>query len=516
MDKPLVSVVIPTFNSEKTIGKCLESIKNQTYKNVEIIVVDKNSNDKTVEIAKRYGVRVIKGNYNKPQARNIGILNAKGEIVFLSDSDFVLEKELIKEAVEVFRKNKCDAIFVPEEFEEKNFISSCKNLEKIIYKGNKIIESPRIYKRWVFDEVIFDEKNEGPDEYDFYISAKKIGIKEACINSKIILIEPYINLKKKFNHGRYFSYYEKKHSKDKIVKNQVSFAYRMSLLIKSFKLSFVKTLGLVFIKTLEYSAFMLGRFFGKFDRKIQRLNMNIREEFDIIGENYGEMMYAGTLGNIFVDKMEKKEVFEVIEKLNLKEKSSILEIGAGSGRWTSEFIKLNYKVTALDISKSMCVYLGKKFKSIEIVCGDIESVKLKRKYDVIFSFRSFKYVLNIDDAIENIKSNLKPKGFIIVEMPNKNNFFYFLPYILSPIIYGLTGRVGKYFINSEFVTEKKFKNYLKKNGFDIILVKKLFFFPHKFYSRVNNQKMLTFMEYIDRIFSKISPRSFLFVVRMNE
>ncbi|MFH7873662.1 MAG: glycosyltransferase, partial [Candidatus Aenigmatarchaeota archaeon] len=49
--KPLVSIIIPTYNSEKTLAKCLESIKNQSYKNIEIIVVDRFSKDKTAEIA---------------------------------------------------------------------------------------------------------------------------------------------------------------------------------------------------------------------------------------------------------------------------------------------------------------------------------------------------------------------------------------------------------------------------------------------------------------------------------
>ncbi len=54
MENPLVSVIIPTYNSSRTLEKCLESIKNQTYKNVEIIVVDNNSTDNTKEIAKKY------------------------------------------------------------------------------------------------------------------------------------------------------------------------------------------------------------------------------------------------------------------------------------------------------------------------------------------------------------------------------------------------------------------------------------------------------------------------------
>jgi probable beta-1,3-galactosyltransferase len=58
MKNPLVSVIIPTYNSSRTLEKCLKSIKNQTYKNIEIIVVDNNSIDNTKEIAKKYTGKV--------------------------------------------------------------------------------------------------------------------------------------------------------------------------------------------------------------------------------------------------------------------------------------------------------------------------------------------------------------------------------------------------------------------------------------------------------------------------
>jgi len=112
---PLVSIVIPTFNSEKTIGKCLESIRDQTYKNVEIIVVDKFSEDKTVEIAKSYGARIIQDYGERARAKNIGLKHAKGKYVLFVDSDMELSKNVAKECVELMEKdNKIGGIIIPE------------------------------------------------------------------------------------------------------------------------------------------------------------------------------------------------------------------------------------------------------------------------------------------------------------------------------------------------------------------------------------------------------------------
>jgi glycosyltransferase involved in cell wall biosynthesis len=74
--EPLVSVVIPTFNSERFLERCLRSVKAQSYSNIETIVVDNYSTDGTREIAQSQGARVIQGYFNKPEARNVGILNS--------------------------------------------------------------------------------------------------------------------------------------------------------------------------------------------------------------------------------------------------------------------------------------------------------------------------------------------------------------------------------------------------------------------------------------------------------
>jgi glycosyltransferase involved in cell wall biosynthesis len=83
-----ISVVIPAYNEEKLLGKCLKSLKNQTEKPFEIIVVDNNSTDQTAAIAKKMGARVIT---EKQQgisfARNAGFDAAKGGIIARIDAD---------------------------------------------------------------------------------------------------------------------------------------------------------------------------------------------------------------------------------------------------------------------------------------------------------------------------------------------------------------------------------------------------------------------------------------------
>lgn len=87
----MISVIIPAYNEEKLISPCLESVKNQSYKApYEIIVVDNNSIDKTVEITKKYNVKVVG---EKQQgvifAKQKGLMSAKGDIVAILDADSI-------------------------------------------------------------------------------------------------------------------------------------------------------------------------------------------------------------------------------------------------------------------------------------------------------------------------------------------------------------------------------------------------------------------------------------------
>src|SRR5689334_15994468 len=99
MKNPLVSVIVPSYFSAATLDQCLESVAKQTYKHIELIVVDNHSTDGTLAIAKRYTDKVFTKGPERSAQVNYGVSKAKGEYIYKIDSDFVLEPTVVEECV---------------------------------------------------------------------------------------------------------------------------------------------------------------------------------------------------------------------------------------------------------------------------------------------------------------------------------------------------------------------------------------------------------------------------------
>jgi glycosyltransferase involved in cell wall biosynthesis len=104
----IFSIIIPAYNEEKNLGKLLESIKKQDYKDYEILVSDAGSVDKTTAIAKKYSCRIVKGGL-PAKGRNNGAKYAKGDILLFLDSDIILPKYFLKKSFLEFKKRNLDA-----------------------------------------------------------------------------------------------------------------------------------------------------------------------------------------------------------------------------------------------------------------------------------------------------------------------------------------------------------------------------------------------------------------------
>ena len=102
--KPLVSIVIPAYNYERFVGRAIDSALDQDYGNIEVIVVDDGSTDRTADVAHRYGprVRVVEqANQGLAGARNTGIRESSGDLLFFLDADDLMDRNAISQLVSI-------------------------------------------------------------------------------------------------------------------------------------------------------------------------------------------------------------------------------------------------------------------------------------------------------------------------------------------------------------------------------------------------------------------------------
>ena len=112
----LVSVIVPVYNSEKYLRQCIESTINQSYKNIEVILINDGSTDNSGEMCDAYAlsdnrIRVIHTKNNGPAAaRNIGIKNSKGSFIFFIDADDFIENNALNLLIENYNQCRADII----------------------------------------------------------------------------------------------------------------------------------------------------------------------------------------------------------------------------------------------------------------------------------------------------------------------------------------------------------------------------------------------------------------------
>jgi glycosyltransferase involved in cell wall biosynthesis len=153
-----VSIIIPTMNSAKTLHKCLESIRLQSYKDIEIIVIDGHSSDNTTEIASKFNARIYLSTGERTTAKNFGISKSTGNFLFFVDSDMILQPEVVSECVSVCSHD-CTVvgIIIPERSVGSGFWVRVRDFERTLYAGSKI-ESARFFRKsFVVQAGGFDE-----------------------------------------------------------------------------------------------------------------------------------------------------------------------------------------------------------------------------------------------------------------------------------------------------------------------------------------------------------------------
>ena len=184
-----ISVVIPTYNDEKDIGKCLSTLKRQTFKDFEIIIVDGHSKDNTIKIARKYNVKIFYENIGtRGGACNIGVRKTRGKIIVFTDADAYFPINWLSKIWKEFEKDKKLTVLGGNDiiddnkpfFEKAVFQIDLAKRENVLIKDayKRIRGCNSAYKRNAFiKEGGFNPKLASIEETEFHYRLHKKGYK---------------------------------------------------------------------------------------------------------------------------------------------------------------------------------------------------------------------------------------------------------------------------------------------------------------------------------------------------
>ena len=176
MTRLLVSVVVPTRNSGRTLAACLTSLRAQSYPDVEVIVVDNSSGDDTVDIATALADRVLNHGPERAAQRNLGLLQyAAGNVFGYIDSDMILGPRVLSSAVEAIAGGTV-GVYVPEVILARGAYGAMRRFERSCYDASPL-DAVRFFRSEDFKAVGgFDEAlPSGTEDWDLDLQLKSRG-----------------------------------------------------------------------------------------------------------------------------------------------------------------------------------------------------------------------------------------------------------------------------------------------------------------------------------------------------
>lgn len=199
----LVSVIIPAYNREGTIKKAIDSVLCQTYRFIELIVVDDCSTDRTREVVKsikddRIQLICCEKNSGACVARNIGVKHAKGEVIAFQDSDDIWRENKLEKSLYYLEKEKAELVFSALVRKEKvngvlkrsvlpayNLNHESDKIGRAMYQ-NCVSTQTIVAKKSVLEKVCFDPAFPRFQDWDFIIQALLKGIKVYYIDEPLV------------------------------------------------------------------------------------------------------------------------------------------------------------------------------------------------------------------------------------------------------------------------------------------------------------------------------------------
>lgn len=211
-----VSVVVPVKNTARTLDACLRSIREQTWPDVELVVIDNFSDDGSWEIAQRHAHHAEQAGPERSAQRNLGTERATGEWILWIDADMELPATIVERAMRAVIDDRADGVFVPEVTIGEGFWTACRALERTCGIDEIMVQSPRLVRRsYLLESGGFLESLSGTEDAELRSRMIDAGMRLTWIPDLIIHDEGDMSfsfiMKKRYYYGRGLSSYGQRH-----------------------------------------------------------------------------------------------------------------------------------------------------------------------------------------------------------------------------------------------------------------------------------------------------------------
>ena len=240
--QPLVSIITVVYNGVKTLEQTIQSVLNQTYKNIEYILIDGGSTDGTLDIIKKYEDQIAfwvsesdKGLYD---AMNKGISKANGTIIGMVNSDDWYEPNAVELIVKAYRQNPEKKIFHGDRFDiledgTKQLRKFHASRFKFLYYGMTYNHPSMFVHKAIYQENSYNTSLKALSDYEFvltqYLNNKNIFfyIQEAYVNYRLDGISAQMKLKQSLSEG----FISRKNARQNIIRNSFAYIIRLSVFL---------------------------------------------------------------------------------------------------------------------------------------------------------------------------------------------------------------------------------------------------------------------------------------------
>lgn len=430
-ETPLVSVIIPSRNSERTIAECLKSIILQVYRPIEIIVVDCFSTDSTGEIARKLGALVLSHGGGRSAQKNLGAKFAKGEYLYFVDADFRLDPDAISNSVKAM--DRVDGVLI-----RNQDITKGSKVSHLFASRRKVLsyDPLNVALRFVRKEVFyrlggFDSDLFAGEDLDFHRRFLLQGFKMAHSRATEWHLGSPVDLRGLLNRNLYYS------------SNLMRFASKTPLtslkrvnpfrtvaawkksdaprpdLLSVILLGFLSNVFLIIGISLNLNAHVGTEGGAKYKSVIEEAPMksksilhkkNVVSNYNREGKDYDKIRYGKTSGGKFFTEIELRETFRMMKKGN------VLHVGTATGRVSTHLVSMGFDYVGLELSQVMARITKEKLNgSADIVQADAEHLPFKGDaFDNIVSVRSFHFMPDPEKFLRDANIVLKPTGRVIV------------------------------------------------------------------------------------------------------